>query len=213
MEKAQKRSKTVRTQFGTILAVVVAASATLSAAATTYTSASYVQDGLITQWDGIDNAGTGAHNPNATVWKDLAGNLDLTLTANGSWTNGNALSVNGAAAFGSTKAPVYKTIEVVYSKPFQPNKSCVLFHSGYTNRFVVFRYVSTPTNQVYFEAAKTTKVIAKRTNSGEITSAVALYGDNEAVSDVFCDGERRSDGTYSEGWGLRNRVSVGGALQ
>ena len=24
--------------------------------ATTYTSASYVQDGLITQWDGIDNA-------------------------------------------------------------------------------------------------------------------------------------------------------------
>ena len=59
--------------------------------ATAYTSASYVQDGLITQWDGIDNAGTGTHNPNATVWKDLAGNLDLTLTANGSWTNGNAL--------------------------------------------------------------------------------------------------------------------------
>ena len=26
--------------------------------ATTYTSASYVQDGLITQWDGIDNAST-----------------------------------------------------------------------------------------------------------------------------------------------------------
>ena len=29
--------------------------------ATTYTSASYVQDGLITQWDGIDNSGTGGH--------------------------------------------------------------------------------------------------------------------------------------------------------
>ena len=210
MEKAQKRSKTVRTQFGAILVAVAAASVTLSVSATTYTSASYVQDGLITQWDGIDNAGTGTHNPNATVWKDLAGNLDLTLTANGSWTNGNALSVNGAAAYGSTKAPVYKTIEVVYSKPFQPNKSCVLFHSGYTNRFVVFRYVSTPTNQVYFEAAKTTKVIAKRTSAGEITSVVALYGDDEAVSDVLCDGERRADGTYSEGWGLRNRVSVGG---
>ncbi|MBO7688218.1 MAG: hypothetical protein J6V72_17675, partial [Kiritimatiellae bacterium] len=178
----------MRTLAGTILVAVAAASVTLSAQATTYTSASYVQDGLITQWDGIDNAGTGAHNPNATVWKDLAGNLDLTLTANGSWTNGNALSVNGAAAYGSTKAPVYKTIEVVYSKPFQPNKSCVLFHSGYTNRFVVFRYVSTPTNQVYFEAAKTTKVIAKRTSAGEITSVVALYGDDEAVSDVLCDG-------------------------
>ena len=211
MEKAQKRSKTVRTQFGTILAVVVAASATLSAAATTYTSASYVQDGLITQWDGIDNAGTGAHNPNATVWKDLAGNLDLTLTANGSWTNGNALAVNGASAVGTTKAPLYKTIEIVYSKPFQA-KSCVFFHSGYTNRFVVFRYLSSiaPTNHVYFEAYQWTKYITKRTSAGEITSAVALYGDEEVVSDVFCDGERRTDGTYYEGWGNRKRVSVGG---
>ena len=180
--------------------------------ATTYTSASYVQDGLITQWDGIDNSGTGAHNPNATVWKDLAGNLDLALTANGCWTNGNALAVNGASAVGTTKASSYKTIEIVYSKPFQPSKSCVLFHSGFTNRFVVFRYISStpPTNQIYFEAAKSTKVISKRTSAGEITSAVALYGDDDSVVDVLCDGERRTDGTYSEGWGLRNRVSVGG---
>ena len=137
--------------------------------ATTYTSASYVQDGLITQWDGIDNVGTGTHDPNATVWKDLAGNLDLTLTANGSWTNGNALSVNGASAVGTTKAPLYKTIEIVYSKPFQPSKSCVLFHSGFTNRFVVFRYISStpPTNQIYFEAAKSTKVMSRRPGGGE----------------------------------------------
>ena len=41
--------------------VAVAASAALPAAA--YTSASYVQDGLIAQWDAIDNEGTGTHNP------------------------------------------------------------------------------------------------------------------------------------------------------
>ena len=200
-----------KTRCGTILVAVAAASVTIPAAATTYTSASYVQDGLITQWDGIDNAGTGTHNPNATVWKDLAGNLDLTLTANGSWTNGNALAVNGASAVGTTKAPLYKTIEIVYSKPFQA-KSCVFFHSGYTNRFVVFRYLSSiaPTNHVYFEAYQWTKYITKRTTPGEITSVVALYGDDEAVSDVFCDGERRTDGTYHEGWGNRKRVSVGG---
>ena len=46
--------------------VAVAASAALPAAA--YTSASYVQDGLIAQWDAIDNEGIGTHNPNATVW-------------------------------------------------------------------------------------------------------------------------------------------------
>ena len=157
--------------------------------ATTYTSASYVQDGLITQWDGIDNEGTGTHNPNATVWKDLAGNLDLTLTANGSWTNGNALAVNGASAVGTKKAASYMTIEVVYSKPFQA-KSCVFFHSGIANRFFLFRYEANlaPTNKVYFEAGKSTKFFYKRAIPGEITSAVALYGDDDSVADLLCDG-------------------------
>ncbi len=211
MEKAQKRSKTVRTQFGTILVAVAAASVTIPAAATTYTSASYVQDGLITQWDGIDNAGTGTHNPNATVWKDLAGNLDLTLTENGCWTNGNALAVNGASAVGTTTTASYKTIEVVYSKPFQ-TKGCVFFHSGIANRFFLFRYEAAlaPTNKVYFEAGKSTKFFYKRATPGEVTSAVALYGDDDSVVDLFCDGERKTDGTYTEGWGLRTRVSVGG---
>ena len=176
-----------------------------------YTSADYVQDGLITQWDGIDNAGMGTHNPNATVWKDLAGNLDLTLTANGSWTNGNALSINDTAAYGSTITPAYKTIEVVYSKPFQ-TKGCVFFHSGIANRFFLFRSEEdlAPTNKVYFEAGKSTKFFYKRATPGEVTSAVALYGDDDSVVDLFCDGERKTDGTYTEGWGLRKRVSVGG---
>ena len=39
-----------------------------------YTSASYVQDGLIAQWDGIENAGRGVHDANAATWVDLTGN-------------------------------------------------------------------------------------------------------------------------------------------
>ena len=79
---------------------------------TAYDSSSYVQSGLIAQWDGIDNAGTGTHDPNATVWKDLVGNLDMTLTAKGSWTfDGNALQVagGGAGAQGASATPAYKT--------------------------------------------------------------------------------------------------------
>ena len=196
--------------MGKLLALMGAA-IMLAANADAYTSASYVQDGLVAQWDGIDNAGMGTHNPNATVWKDLAGNLDMTLTENGSWTNGNALAVNGAAAVGTTKTSSYKTIEVVYSKPFQ-EKGCVFFHSGIANRFFLFRYEANiaPTNKVYFEAGKSTKFFYKRAVPGEITSAVALYGDDDSVAELLCDGERRTDGTYSEPWGLRNRVSVGG---
>ena len=38
-----------------------------------HSAKSYVQDGLVAMWDGIENAGWGVHDPNATVWKDLVG--------------------------------------------------------------------------------------------------------------------------------------------
>ena len=37
------------------------------------TAKSYVQDGLIAMWDGIENVGWGVHDPNATTWTDLVG--------------------------------------------------------------------------------------------------------------------------------------------
>ena len=38
-------------------------------------ASSYVQDGLVVQFDGIENAGSGAaHDDAATTWKDLSGN-------------------------------------------------------------------------------------------------------------------------------------------
>ena len=45
------------------------------------TARDYIQDGLVAMWDGIENAGWGTHDPNATVWKDLTGNgYDLPLS-------------------------------------------------------------------------------------------------------------------------------------
>ena len=44
------------------------------------TARDYVQNGLIAMWDGIENAGWGVHDPNATVWKDLIGSSDLSMT-------------------------------------------------------------------------------------------------------------------------------------
>ena len=46
----------------------------------------YVQRGLVAQYDGINNAGTGLHDPRATTWKNLAGDsLDGTCDAKLSW--------------------------------------------------------------------------------------------------------------------------------
>ena len=45
-----------------------------------YTAKDYVQDGLIAMWDGIENAGWGVHDTNATVWKDLVGTNNITMS-------------------------------------------------------------------------------------------------------------------------------------
>ena len=42
-------------------------------------ASSYVQDGLIALYDGIENAGAGRHSDSATIWKDLVGSSDLIL--------------------------------------------------------------------------------------------------------------------------------------
>lgn len=47
---------------------------------------SYVQSGLVTQFDSIDNEDTGTHNPSATVWRDLKGSASITLKSGASWT-------------------------------------------------------------------------------------------------------------------------------
>ena len=72
---------------------VIAGAAVLSAGITT-TSAhaaglgpgSYVQSGLVTQFDSIDNEGTGTHNATAEVWRDLKGSASIALQSGASWT-------------------------------------------------------------------------------------------------------------------------------
>lgn len=46
---------------------------------------SYVKDGLVAMWDGIENAGWGLHDASATTWKDLIGTRDATLSGTYSW--------------------------------------------------------------------------------------------------------------------------------
>ena len=60
------------------------------------TAKDYVQDGLVAMWDGIENAGWGLHDPNATVWKDLVGGGVATLPANVAVV-GDAISFAGDA--------------------------------------------------------------------------------------------------------------------
>ena len=68
-------------------AIVIPFAATFAAVAFTVQADSipataYVQDGLVVQYDGIENAGSGLHEAAITAWKDLTGNgHDLPLNS------------------------------------------------------------------------------------------------------------------------------------
>ena len=47
------------------------------------TARSYVQDGLVAMWDGIENAGWGVHDNNATNWVDLVNGIMPNLVVDG----------------------------------------------------------------------------------------------------------------------------------
>ena len=178
-----------------------------------YDSSSYVQRGLIAQWDGIDNAGTGTHDPNATVWKDLVGNLDLTLTAKGRWNRlGNALHVSGMGAQGASAAPAYKTIEIVFKMKRDGGR--LMFASGLPSRIVGFDPGSGSPKTIYFNGKGNSggndKCFKWTLDTEALCTATATYtGDN--VADVYCDGVVRNEGNNANNWGVGDaKVAVGG---
>ena len=89
----------MRTIIRAVIACAAVAGAMTCAAAVT--SRSYVQQGLVAQYDGIKNVGHDAgHNPNATTWGDLTGNGNNGTCADSSvflW-NANGWSVSATAS-------------------------------------------------------------------------------------------------------------------
>lgn len=78
------------------------------------TAKDYVQDGLIALWDGIENAGWGAHDASATTWKDLSGNNNDLVLQNGAHFDANSLisaDRNYVSALLAIQLP-YASIEV-----------------------------------------------------------------------------------------------------
>ena len=95
-----------------------------------YTAKDYVQDGLIAMWDGIENAGWGVHDVNATTWVDLTGNgwdaeLNTQMAGRASFGENCFIAApldrdgTTAARAGKGTLTDYKTLEIVYSHNFK----------------------------------------------------------------------------------------------
>ena len=63
-----------------VAGAMLAATAPLDAIADEGKSTSdYVQDGLVAQWDGVENAGVGLHEDSPSAWVDIVGGLEIAI--------------------------------------------------------------------------------------------------------------------------------------
>ena len=132
----------------------------------------------------------------------------MTLTANGGWTNGNALVANGIAAKSATAAPEYKTIEVVYKRSSIDGRA--LFSGGAINQFVVFDNAGGGSNDVYFAGVSGTPMHRLAFNASKICFASAQYDDTGATSGLYMDSESVTTSPKYNTWYASEGISVGG---
>jgi len=142
------------------------------AAASAAVVSGYVDSGLVGQWDGIDNAGTGTHDPEATTWKDLTGLTgDGTLNASvkwdgNCWTNGvdvKPVTLAGTA-FANTMNTGNYTVEFTVMPARDDRRSIFMGgyetgkwsfeHNGYTKTNTCTRYYFNGNPDCYADYAK-----------------------------------------------------------
>ena len=196
------------------LAATFAGNASLAA---TYTSADYVQEGLIAQWDGIDNADTGTHDPNATTWKDLVGGRDLNLTSTGKWNLiGDALATDGtsiAARRDNDSIPASKTIEVVFRQK-GPGPSIIL-HGGNKSTLQIVSLNGDTNSKLYFEGLGNNTAhdaVVWNYEPGALRCAAATFENpGSTATATFADGVARKDSTHTSAWGFGSTAIAVGA--
>lgn len=114
---------------------------------------SYVQNGLVAQWDGIENAGSGRHQAERTEWLDLKGGKSISLTKAASFSE-NALICNGTGYAGTLKGTIPSsrivTAEIAFEVVATHGNSCLFStgeHKGFYER--CFGVVSGGTTLVF----------------------------------------------------------------
>ena len=147
-------------------------------------SSDYVQDGLIAQWDGNENAGVGVRNPDATTWTELKGGLATTVTGALSFTNNAAvfdgntyMRGNCAAATTAISAGVF-TVEY-YVRPECYRQYGALFSFGNAGSGTRYFTLSGDLNNNGFLAACQYKQSAWV--AAQATTGFTLYNDNRPI--------------------------------
>lgn len=108
-------------------------------------SLSYIEDGLVLHYDGINNTGNG-HSDTATVWKDLSGNnndgtlRNFNFTTNSEWQE-NSLEfdgINDAVTITQMNYPNV-TLEIVVSEKVIPSGEVCYITNAETGGYSIYR--------------------------------------------------------------------------
>ena len=165
------------------------------------TSQSYSQNGLIGQWDGIENAGVGQHDATATTWKDLTGMTgDFTLTDGVASFTADGLKkiAKGYMARGANPGNGVRVIEVVLSG-VQANWVNAVFVKP--NQTVTVKNGSTGDQRNYFfDSSKTGALTADKPDPE--TVAVVYNASYDTATAAYANGAALPTGTEGKNsWG------------
>ena len=166
----------------------------------------YVTEGLIAMWDGEWNAGGGVHDPNATVWKDLSGDTDLSLIAGrGSFTEDAFVMGGGgyAATAAFADSGLVRSIEICYADIKSEGRWIEVQspNIGYYSQF--------NQNQLYVSATTQPKIATVYTSS---PSTMSVIYDEDFAATVYRGAAivAQSNGTTTSVASASNRVTLGG---
>ena len=142
-----------RTFVAATVAVAAAAILAETARAAGLGPDSYVQSGLVTQFDAIDNEDTGTHNSSAAVWRDLKGSASITLQSGAGWTDryfdstyANKHSIIGLPHYVRDSLTLEATMRIVESSGSYPRP---IGHGDYVSFYLqqghIYWYIGTGT--------------------------------------------------------------------
>ena len=183
-------------KMGKIACAFLCLAATGAWAAST---ASYVQDGLIACWDGIENVGAGVHVDNTNVWKSVVGGYEFTLTnvtvnadrmtfAGTDTSYGSLSAADTAATFVAAKNG---TMEIVFASRSTAAQQVLLQSSdasglafGLYSGAIISHSASSDSKKPVFPiaAGTATNSVSIRYTSGAPTSPVCINGSSVAAS-------------------------------
>ena len=166
------------------------------------TAKSYIQDGLVAMWDGIENAGWGVHSANATVWKDLVGTNDapLTISANLYFERDSLVGKNGKYAGYEGAYPIELSGDVTYEACW--SRDTKFSESADSSAKFGFLALDVFSGKAFVKAGKKNRAdysVGVTQGQRFTLSLVGAYDTSAANLVAYCNGTRLTGGVIASG--------------